>query len=68
MWTHISLNVHVVWDDALWSVTALYQDDQESEPIALSKSGRASLEGVEDPDGILAVAVRALERVALEGR
>ncbi len=62
MLTHIHLNAHVVWDDVLWQVIAIYQDSADAEPVTLERAGRAPLDGEDSPYGVLAAAVRALER------
>lgn len=68
MWTHVHLNCHVVWNDVLWSVTAVWQDDAEEKPVVLEKSGRAPLSEGDGPDEVLIAAALALQRMALEGR
>jgi hypothetical protein len=67
MWTHVSLNAHIVWDDALWTLTALWVDDPESEPIALERSGRVPLGGDDGPQHVITQVLAALSRPG-EGR
>ena len=43
MFTHISLNVEVVWDDALWRLLAIWQEDDSADPVVLEKAGRVAL-------------------------
>jgi len=43
MFTHISLNVEIVWDDALWRLLAIWQEDDAAEPVVLEKAGRVAL-------------------------
>lgn len=68
MWTHVHLNCHVVWNDVLWTVTAVWQDDGEEPPVILEKSGRCALGDLDGPDAVLAAATSALQGRALEGR
>lgn len=60
MWTHLSLNVSIVWDDALWRTVALWQETPEEEPVVLEKSGRVSIEGAVGPDEIIARVASAI--------
>lgn len=62
MWTHISVNAHVVWDDALWTLTALWQDDPEQQPVALERSGRVPLGGDDGPLHVMTQILAALSR------
>lgn len=62
MLTHLHLTAHVVWDDVLWQVIAIYQDSADGESVTLHHSGRAPLDGEDSPQAVLAAAVRALER------
>jgi hypothetical protein len=59
MWTHISLNVDIVWEDVLWREVAIWQDDDAGEPVALEKGGRVPLGADRTPEGALAVAIAA---------
>lgn len=68
MLTHLHLTAHVVWDDVLWQVIAVYQDGADSQTVALEHSGRAPLDGEDSPQAVLAAAVRALERQCVEKR
>lgn len=61
MWQNISLNVTQVWDEALWRATAVWQDDEDSEPIVLQRTGRVSLNGDDSPELVLQAAVRDLQ-------
>lgn len=62
MWTQASLSLHHVWDDVLWRATAIWQDDDVTEPVVLNLSGRAPVGGLESPYALLAAALLALER------
>jgi hypothetical protein len=62
MWTNVSLNLTIVWDDALWRMTAIWQEDSETEPVMLEKSGRVSLSGDTSPRHALQRAVESLAR------
>jgi hypothetical protein len=62
MWTHISVNAHVVWDDALWTVVGIWQDDEVSPPVALERSGRVALTGDTGPQEVLERVLSALNR------
>jgi hypothetical protein len=68
MWTHVSLNCERVWDDVLWRVVAIWQEDDGADPVVMEKSGRGPLGALDGPDAILGAAVAALEGQALEGR
>jgi hypothetical protein len=61
MWTAVNLSTTLLWDECLWWVVATWQDDAESAPVVLHRSGRAPLRGADDPRGILAVVLQALE-------
>jgi hypothetical protein len=67
MWTHVHLACHLVWDDVLWSVTAVWQDDHDSEPVTITRSGRAAVAGLDHPHEHLLAAVRAFEREQASG-
>jgi hypothetical protein len=62
MWTNVALNLTIVWDDALWRMTAIWQESAEDEPVMLEKSGRVSLSGDTSPRNALKRAVAALDR------
>jgi len=62
MWTSISLNCHQVWDQVMWSATAIWVQDDVSEPIVLTKSGVVPVGDNEQPATLLKAAVAALER------
>lgn len=66
MWTHVSIYVHPVWDEGTWTVTACWQDDNESEPVHLTRSGRCSLTGLDSPELILQGALNQLRPSALD--
>lgn len=68
MWTHVHLECHIVWDDVLWSCIATYQEDDQHAPVTLEKRGRVGGVGDGGPDAALALAVRALQSKAFEGR
>lgn len=67
MWTQVSLSLHHVWDDVLWRATAIWQEDDQVEPVTLSLSGRAAAGGLESPASLLAAALDALERELRRG-
>lgn len=68
MWTNINLTTHVVWDEILWTVVAIWQDGLGNDAVVMEKSGRCAV-GVEDgPDAVLLAAVRALQGAALQKR
>lgn len=60
MWVSIHLEVHQVWDELLWSVRAIWREDEASESVILVRSGRASCYGLQRPEQILRAAVSAL--------
>lgn len=64
MWTHVSLNAHVVWEDALWTVVAVWQEDPGVEPLTLERSGRVPLTGDWTPEAVLAACVDGMRREA----
>ena len=66
MWTHVSLHVHIVWQEAIWSASAVWQDDPSEQPVTMSKSGRVSLGADTGPDAALLAAARALQAQPLE--
>lgn len=66
MWTHVTLSVQIVWQDAIWSAAACWQDGPQDERIWLHKSGRVPLGTDTGPDAALLAAARALQGQALE--
>lgn len=62
MWTNVSLNCTIVWDDALWRMSAVWQEGPEDEPVLLQKEGRVSLGGDTSPRNALRRACAAMER------
>lgn len=61
MWTQVSMSTTVVWDEALWLVTATWRDDDAAPPVVLTRAGRAPLHGEWRPTDVLAAALSALE-------
>jgi hypothetical protein len=59
MWTHLSLNVEVVWDDVLYRLIAIWQDHDAAEPVVLEKGGRAPLGDDRSPEGAMRAALAA---------
>lgn len=62
MWTHVSINVTPVWEDALYRLVALWVDDDGSEPVVIEKGGRVALGPDDSPEGILRSVAGALLR------
>jgi hypothetical protein len=62
MWTQTSLSLHHVWEDLLWRAVCIWQDDDVTEPVVLSLSGRCSAAGLESPAALLNAALCSLER------
>jgi len=60
MWTNVSLNCTIVWDDCLWRMTAIWQETAEDEPIMLERSGRVPLGGDTSPRYALERAVAGM--------
>jgi hypothetical protein len=58
MWTHISLNAQQVWEDGLWRIVAVWQENDGAEPVAIERSGRVALGTDRTPAGILLAAAR----------
>lgn len=67
MWSHISLNAEVVWDDALWRFIAIWQDDDVSDAVTLEKSGRVPLRGDRHPEEILYLCAQAALDASRQG-
>lgn len=65
MWTHVSLNVDIVWEEVLYRCVAIWQEQPGLEPVCLEKSGRTALPPGGGPDEALAAAARALQGQAL---
>ena len=61
MWTGVSTTTTIIWDDLLWFVAATWQDDAESEPVVLHRSGRTPAEGADSPLTILTRVLAGLE-------
>jgi len=61
MWTHVSLNAEIVWEDVLWRAVALWQDSDTDEPIVMEKSGRVALGADATPEAALYRAVLAMQ-------
>ena len=66
MWTHVHLECHIVWDDVLWAVSAVWADEDSSEPVVMVKRGRCPIGADSGPDAALLAAARALQGQALE--
>lgn len=62
MWTHISLNVQIVWDDALWRQVAVWQEDDGAEPVVIERSGRVPLGSDRSPGATLLACARSAVR------
>jgi hypothetical protein len=62
MWTHISLNLEIVWEDALYRVVAIWNEDGEGEPIVIERGGRVPLSDDRSPEGMLWAAACALHQ------
>lgn len=60
VWDHVSLNIDIVWQDALWRSTAVFIEEEGAEPIVLQKAGRVPLPGDSGPDEALIAVLRAL--------
>lgn len=60
MWTSIHLATHQVWDDLLWSVTALWDEGDGTPPVALTKQGQCPLHGADAPHDMLAAALKSM--------
>lgn len=60
MFTNVHLALHPVWDDLLWSATAIWDEGDGTAPVVLSKTGQVPLRGVDSPHDMLALAVAAL--------
>jgi hypothetical protein len=61
MWSHVSIQCHVVWEDVLWSARAIWTDDTDAAPVVMQKSGRVHLGADDGPDAVLLAAVRDLQ-------
>ena len=62
MWTHVSLNAHIVWEEVLWEARLIWQDGPDAEPIVLEKSGRVPLPADGGPEQAIAAAAAGLLR------
>jgi len=69
MFTHVSLNLELVWDDILWRLVAVWQEDDAAEPVVLEKAGRVAA-GTDRSPEVLAFlcAQRAMREAASEER
>jgi hypothetical protein len=63
MWTSIHLQVSEVWDDLLWTCTAIWTDDEWSTPVVLQKSGRTPANGATCPPQMIAAVCSAFASV-----
>lgn len=61
MWVSVRLSSHQVWDEVLWSAIAVWQEDDDQEPIVLTKEGRAPLGEHEDPASLLVASLSAIQ-------
>jgi hypothetical protein len=43
MWTHVSLNAEIVWEDVIWRAILVWEDEAGGDPVVLEKSGRVHL-------------------------
>lgn len=62
MLTHVAIQAHVVWDDILWSVRAMYQEAPTEAPVVLTKSGQTPMTDDDSPEGVLAAVTAAIAR------
>jgi hypothetical protein len=60
MWTHVSLNLTLVWEEVLYTALAIWQDDLEADQVVMRKSGRVALPADGGPDEALAAVVADL--------
>lgn len=66
MWSHVHLEVHVVWDDLLWSARAIWDDDDAGPPVVLERSGRCAAQGADQVQDILLAAARSMSHEIAE--
>lgn len=52
MWTNMHLSVQVVWDQALYHATAIWQDDADSDPVTLTASGQTAVSPWDSPGAV----------------
>lgn len=59
MWTHVSLQAHIVWEDVLWQAILIWEEDDPESRVTLEKSGRVPLPADGGPEDALSAAVAA---------
>lgn len=67
MWVTVTLRCHVVWNDAHWSVVALWQDDTDDPPIVLERSGVVPISDDTGPPHVLAACAAAFAGEGAQG-
>jgi len=67
MFTTTTLITHRVWDEVLWSATAVWDDGSGAEPARLYASGRAPLGADDTPTALLTAAVGAMRSQVVGG-
>jgi hypothetical protein len=70
VFTTTTLITHQVWDEVIWSATAVWDDGSGAEPARLSVSGRAPAGDDDSPIGLLTAALQAmrLQHLARDSR
>lgn len=68
MWSSIHLSIQPVWGDCQYAVTATWREDNEAEPVTLTRSGLAHVHPHADPGEFLAAVVAELQAHARESR
>lgn len=70
MWTHVSVIITPVWEDALYRLVATWVDDDASKPVTIERGGRVPLAADDSPEAILRAVSGALlvERAQAPGR
>lgn len=67
MWTQQGLSITRVWDLAIWTVTATWQEDPTSEPVVLVRSGQERIHPYASPGEVLDVVSTALAFLGAQG-
>jgi hypothetical protein len=65
MWSSIHLSLTPVWGECQYHVTAVWSEDAETDPVALTRSGIAYVHPHAEPGEMLAAVVAEMQARAL---
>jgi hypothetical protein len=60
VFTQVTITCTTIWDEVSWHATATWREDAESQPVVLTRGGRAPLNGEWSPHAIAQACIRAM--------